>query len=186
MDKNGIVKIGDFGIGRFPPAADSAAYMAPECQDGSPADAGAGLFSLAFIIYDCPFVKLPSPGDDAKSTMTAVMHSTPDPVTECAAGMPTSVDGFFLRALAKDPEYRFPDGMSFLEELLFVRKDYEASRQSIPLVSMESDVARVADAPEAAPELSPEQSLDEPPVAIEEPTAKADRQIGRASCRERV
>ncbi len=171
------VKIGDFGIGRFPPAADSAAYMAPECQDGSPADARSDLFSLAVILYEGLCGKLPFQGDDAKSTMTAVMHSKPDPVTECAPGMPTSVDGFFLRALAKDPDHRFPGGMSFLEELLFVRKDYEASRQGVPLVSMEPDVARVADAPEpeAAPELSPEQSLDDPPVAIEEPTAKADR-----------
>lgn len=170
------VKIGDFGIGRFPPAADSAAYMAPECQDGSPADARSDLFSLAVILYEGLCGKLPFQGDDAKSTMTAVMHSKPDPVTECAPGMPTSVDGFFLRALAKDPDHRFPDGMSFLEELLFVRKDYEASRQGVPLVSMEPDVARVADAPEpeAAPELSPEQSVDDPPVAIEEPTAKAD------------
>ncbi len=166
-----VVKVGDFGIGPlslYDPSritADSAAYAAPERLDGNPADACSDLFSLAVILYQGLCGKLPFQGEDAQSTMAPVMHSKPDPVTDCVPGMPTSVDGFFARALAKDPDHRFPDAMSFLEELQLVRKDYESSRQGVPLASINTDVAPVVDVPELEIEESRlEQAVDVPAV----------------------
>jgi tRNA A-37 threonylcarbamoyl transferase component Bud32 len=119
------VKIADFGVARLSTSEltqsgaslGSPAYMSPEQIRGGALDARSDLFSLAVILYECLCGERPFHGNDLAALAYSIAHETPVPVTERIKGLPPGVDDFFQRALAKDPDERFPDGMSFKQAL---------------------------------------------------------------------
>jgi tRNA A-37 threonylcarbamoyl transferase component Bud32 len=122
---DGAVKLADFGVAR-PPTSEltsagqslgSPAYMSPEQIRGGRVDGRSDLFSLAVVLYEALTGRRPFVGEDLASLGYAVVHTTPLPVTRCGQDLPTALDGFFTRALAKTPEARFQDGDSFRRAL---------------------------------------------------------------------
>jgi len=124
-------KIADFGVARLSTSEltqsgtslGSPAYMSPEQIRGGVLDGRSDLFSLAVILYESLCGKRPFNGDDLPSLAYSVAHETPVPVTRRVRGLPPDLDAFFDRALAKDPDHRFPDGLAFQKALEQVRQD---------------------------------------------------------------
>jgi serine/threonine-protein kinase len=123
--EDGVVKITDFGVARLAASeltrtgtlVGSPAYMSPEQIRGGAVDERSDLFSLAVVLYEALTSKRPFGGEDLPAVAYAVAHETPIPVSEHVDGLPPLLDAFFARALAKDPDERFPDGESFRKGL---------------------------------------------------------------------
>jgi hypothetical protein len=84
------------------------------------------------------------------------------PVTRRAEALPPGLDPFFDRALAKDPEQRFPDGRSFAEALREARREQEE-----PLL-----LTRIEEAPATGPEPWPAGADDASPAPTAAPRAR--------------
>jgi serine/threonine protein kinase len=118
---DGEVKIADFGVARVPcstltrsgSTVGSPAYMSPEQVRGRHVDGRSDLFSLAVILYESLCGERPFGGEDPNAVVYSVVHETAVPITRRVPGLPAGLDGFFDRALAKNPEDRYPDGNAF-------------------------------------------------------------------------
>jgi Tol biopolymer transport system component len=86
------------------------AYMAPECYDGV-ATPASEVFALAVVAYELLTGRRPFDRGTAVATMAAIRLDEALPPSRVAPDrkIPAWVDAVILRALAKDPNVRFPD-----------------------------------------------------------------------------
>ena len=92
-------------------------YMAPEQWLGRKQDGRTDEYALACLLYellsgDPPFTSVFETGDP-EIMMVAVERRAPDPVP----GLPAAANAALLRALAKNPDARFPSCAAFVEAL---------------------------------------------------------------------
>jgi hypothetical protein len=121
----GEPKIMDFGIARVDEGHLTKAgelfgtplYMAPEQALGRPADARSDLFSLATVAYTLLTGEAPFAAPTVPAILARVVHRSVPPPSEVVPGLPSAIDGVLARALAKDPEDRYPSGQDLAEDL---------------------------------------------------------------------
>jgi serine/threonine protein kinase len=122
------VKLLDFGISKHTAAAGLTGefdvlgtpdYMAPEQARGLTAtvDHRADQFSLAAISYEMLSGQLPFAGDDVASVLSRVINDDPPKLSVVAPSVPATVGAVLMRALAKDPEQRYPQIVDFATSL---------------------------------------------------------------------
>ncbi len=125
LEGEDAIKIVDFGIARLGGSVltrtdltlGSPAYMSPEQTHGGTVDGRSDLFSLASILYEALTGTRPFPGDDIPGVLYAIVHTDPVPPSQRRPELSPAFDAFFARALAKDPDRRFPTGAAFEESL---------------------------------------------------------------------
>ncbi|HET9957760.1 MAG TPA: protein kinase [Polyangiaceae bacterium] len=95
-------------------------YMAPEQAIGRAAwvDPRADQYSLGVILYEALTGHTPFDGQDVKELLYQVVAREPTPLTQYAPETPPLVWRVLRRALAKEPDERFPTVMEFASELL--------------------------------------------------------------------
>jgi len=126
LEANGTPKITDFGItlraGGIRATGDgmtlgTAAYIAPEQAAGKEIGPQADLYAAGVVLYEMLTGEVPFPGDDPIDVMYRHMFETPrDPRTlnpEISPGL----SAIMLRALAKEPDARFPSAHAMLSAL---------------------------------------------------------------------
>ena len=119
LGDDGTPALTDFGIaamadqsGRVTTsAAFSAAYAAPEVLDRNAFGPQADQYSLASLVYSLLSGSPPFVADTASKQILAVL-SAPVP-TLTRSDVPEGVEAVLMRALAKDPAYRFPSVAQF-------------------------------------------------------------------------
>ncbi|MGW9113129.1 Stk1 family PASTA domain-containing Ser/Thr kinase [Microbacterium sp. NPDC055683] len=125
---SGQVKVMDFGIARAVSDSSStvaqttailgtAAYFSPEQAKGDPVDARADLYSAGIVLYELLTGRPPFRGDSPVAVAYQHVSETPTPPTAANPALPRTLDLVVLRALAKDPEQRYPDAARFREAL---------------------------------------------------------------------
>jgi serine/threonine-protein kinase len=126
--RDGIVKLTDFGIAKHDYGASPAGranteaglapgtgiYMSPEQVMGAAVDGRSDLYSAAIVLFEMLAGRTPfSPiGKTEIAVRQEQLTSTPPPVRSFFVQLPAPVDAFFVRALAKDPNARFPDAIA--------------------------------------------------------------------------
>ncbi|MEN7344004.1 MAG: serine/threonine protein kinase, partial [Pseudomonadota bacterium] len=68
------------------------------------------LFSLGVTLYELLTGDVPFKGDTIAELMTAITEQQPRKISTLRPGMPSAIDAFIDKALAKQPENRFTDG----------------------------------------------------------------------------
>lgn len=114
------LKLIDFGLASLHPGTEmvgTPSYMAPEFFLQEPADGRADLYALGVVLYTCltrtkPFAALDF--DDAKRQH---LHVHPAPPSTVRAEIPSYLDTFVLRLLAKTPAARYANAAHALREL---------------------------------------------------------------------
>lgn len=125
---DGVIKLTDFGIARVPAeqardtgnmAPGTGAYMAPEQVLGRDLDARADLYAAAIVLYEMLAGTTPFDAPDRNEIMvrTAQVEQAPPPLSSHVATTPAVLDRLLDRALAKDPDLRFPSAVALGEAL---------------------------------------------------------------------
>ncbi|MFF7980597.1 PASTA domain-containing protein [Streptomyces sp. NPDC007901] len=129
---SGQVKVMDFGIARD--ARDvgmtqtslvigTAQYLSPEQAMGHAIDARSDLYSVGCLLYELLTLRTPFTGDSPMAVMYQHVQEEPRPPSLYNPGVGPRVDTIVLRALTKDPAYRYQSAREMLA-------DVEASLQA--------------------------------------------------------
>ncbi|ANH94519.1 serine/threonine protein kinase [Streptomyces sp. SAT1] len=116
-DRDGTVRIGDFGIARFldDPSAGltttgqivgTGLYLAPERAIGTPASPASDLYSLGCVLYQLAVGRPPFESDTATGLLYQHVDSPPVPPHQRGAVLPPAFEAYLLSMLAKRPEER--------------------------------------------------------------------------------
>ncbi|MGH7560176.1 MAG: protein kinase domain-containing protein [Gemmatimonadales bacterium] len=128
-----VVKLVDFGIAKAMAGGGEGGqrvtktgfvvgtpeYMAPEQLAGDPLDGRADQYALALVFYRLVTGRLPFEGDSAHETMVKRLTTPPKPlaVARPETRFPGGLQAVMDRALARQPEERFPAVTEFAQAL---------------------------------------------------------------------
>jgi serine/threonine-protein kinase len=122
---SGELKITDFGIARLTDSGrtrtgvvlGTPSFMSPEQLQGRPLTGRSDLFSLAIALFQLLTGQLPFRGDNMPSLMLKIAQEPHPRIRAFNPALAPGFDGFFDRALAKNPADRFESGASFAQAL---------------------------------------------------------------------
>ncbi len=141
IDKEGIVRIMDFGIARSSESkgitragrmVGTPEYMSPEQVDGVEADQRSDIYSLGAILYEMLTGKQPYGGESSLSI--ALKHKTdpaPDP-KKLNEQVPEELSRVVMKCMAKDKKQRYETAEKLLDELTEVEEGITSSELVIP------------------------------------------------------
>ena len=118
FDHDGRVMLTDFGISKALQAATGLTatgmiigtphYMAPEQGKGAPVDGRADQYSLGVVGYRMITAELPFSGDSVHTIIYKHIYEEPPLASTKRPGIPAALTVAISRALAKEPDQRFP------------------------------------------------------------------------------
>src|SRR5664279_3212651 len=141
ITQSGQVKILDFGVAKLAPglragaaaldtelsvAGDifgTALYMSPEQARGEELDPRTDLFSLGVVIYQMATGKKPFGGNNAVTTLEAVLNRKPIPPLKLNPNLPPDLEGIIGRAMEKDRGNRYPNALALKADLQALKKE---------------------------------------------------------------
>jgi hypothetical protein len=124
---DGRVLVTDFGIAKAAEETSdltdagqvvgTAKYLSPEQVQGKPLDGRADVYALGVVLYEMLCGR--PPFDAATSTATALARLTTDPLRprQLRAGLPRDLEDVVLKAMARDPEARYPTATALCSAL---------------------------------------------------------------------
>ncbi len=122
---SGEPKLMDFGLAKLVsgmgarvtgPFVGTPLYMSPEQALGSGVDARSDLFSLGALAYTLLTGRRAFEAESVPRILQRVIHEEPLRPTRQNRALPSAADYLIARALAKPPEARYPDGVTFAED----------------------------------------------------------------------
>ena len=132
ITEDGIAKVTDFGIAKavsnstitaFGTTIGSVHYFSPEHARGGYTDAKSDLYSLGVVMYEMVTGKVPFDADTPVSVALKHMQEEPEPPIEMNPHLPEAVNKIILKALKKDPMYRYQTATELLEDLRMALKN---------------------------------------------------------------
>lgn len=134
------VKILDFGVARrawstnpndatksmetMTASGGTAAYMAPEVLLQQPDDGRSDIFSLGLVFYEMLGGAQPFQTASLATTIARIVHVNPPPLKNVSAPVAAVVS----RAIAKDPNARYPNAAALLDDLRRVQEGGKPKR----------------------------------------------------------
>jgi predicted Ser/Thr protein kinase len=125
--EDGVVKVSDFGIGKFLTGdADltqtgqmigSPSYMSPEQIRGEKLDPRSDIFGLGVVLYEMFTGSRPFTGESVTSLVYQVIHKEPVDPIEIRPDMPPALAAILRRSLVKNREERYPDAHALVSDL---------------------------------------------------------------------
>ena len=117
VDRDGVVRILDFGIARIEGSAmtqdgaliGSLNYMSPEQMLGRAIDSRSDIFSLGSVGYELLTCQQAFKGGLNDGLLQRLPYDNPPALYEICPGLPAGLEGVIVRALQKDPQDRFQD-----------------------------------------------------------------------------
>ncbi len=140
---NGQIKIMDFGIARVEGSQQitksgvmvgTLHYMSPEQIRGKALDGRTDIFSTGCILYELLTGRRPFPGDSATAILYNIVNENPKPLLSLNDEVPQEIQDILDRALAKDPDHRFPNAGAMAREMEKVLSVYRKTLPRTPPV----------------------------------------------------
>lgn len=145
---DGETKLLDYGvatrIGRPAPGGrrGKPAYMSPEAINKGELDHRSDLFSLAIVLYEMTLSRRLFKAPTAKETMARARAAQVKPPSEIDPDYPRELEAVVLRALARDPDARFPDGRTLATTLKGIGERLGIDMSQAALAAYLSDLFR--------------------------------------------
>jgi eukaryotic-like serine/threonine-protein kinase len=158
VDDEGRAKVTDFGIARAG-ASDmtetgsimgTAQYLSPEQAQGHPVDARSDLYSIGVVLYELLTGRVPFDAESAVTIALKQVSEEPVPPSEFNPAVSDQLEDVVMRALQKDPAYRFADAEEFILAL-------EQAREAGPGTG---EYTRIAPTTGSYPGLAPVAALE--------------------------
>jgi Protein kinase domain len=118
LDVNEHVYLADFGLTRRLEeqglqagegrSVGTPAYLAPEQIEGRPVDGRADVYSLGCVLFECLTGSVPYHRASRLAAAWAHLEEEPPSARELGSELPAAIDAVIQRALAKDPDHRYP------------------------------------------------------------------------------
>lgn len=140
LGQHGAVKICDFGLakartqrmktepglikGKF-------GYLSPEAASGQAVDARTDVFSLGIIVWEMLAMQRLFLGDNDYETVKLVQRAQVPSLSALNPEVDDIFEELLLRALAREPERRYPSARAFMESLL-AYADFSGLRSDLP------------------------------------------------------
>lgn len=114
--RDGVARLLDFGVAKATGRVQETesgelkgklAYMAPEQLTRKAIDRRCDIFAMGIVLWEALTSKRLFAGDDAASTLYAVMNEPIRPPSTMVQGIPSAVDAVVLKALERDPDKRW-------------------------------------------------------------------------------
>lgn len=132
----GQAKIMDFGLAKLAgrtkvtktgTTVGTVAYMSPEQAKGEEVDHRTDIWSLGVVLYEIITGKLPFKGEYDQAVVYSLLNEEPEPIQGLRMGVPIELGQIVLKALAKNPEYRYQHADELLSDLRRVKEMVEMS-----------------------------------------------------------
>ncbi|MGB9698771.1 MAG: serine/threonine-protein kinase, partial [Thermodesulfobacteriota bacterium] len=125
LTPSGKAKVMDFGIAKLPTSTltqtgsilGTPAYMSPEQISGRELDGRSDLFSLGCVFYELMTGARPFKGENLSALSYQITQGTPLLPSALNPRIPSILDVFMLKALAKSPQQRFQNGQEMATSL---------------------------------------------------------------------
>ncbi len=129
VQDDGIVKVTDFGIARIADSATltkgdvvmgSVHYLSPEQASGHPVDSRTDIYSVGVVLYEMLTGRVPFDGENQVSIAMKHIHDMPPAIEAIAPEVPQSLIAVCMKALNKNPEYRYQTASYMAQDLRLV------------------------------------------------------------------
>jgi serine/threonine-protein kinase len=158
LSPDGRVLVADFGIAKAGgdltttnTTLGTAKYLAPEQVEGKPVDARSDVYALGVVLYETLCGRPPFAADTEAATALARLHQEPMRPRNVRAGVPKALEDVVLRAMARDPDDRYPSAAAFRAALLAAGRGAPAEPLSItPARAADGDATVATQAPRVA------------------------------------
>jgi serine/threonine protein kinase len=129
FDEHGRVVLSDFGIARLVESANltqegatvgTPTYISPEQAAGMPVDSRADLYALGVILYEMLAGEPPFSADTNLSLILKHMSEPVPSVSEKMSVNNAALDALIYKAMAKNPDDRYPDAQGFANDVVGV------------------------------------------------------------------
>ena len=97
-------------------------YLSPEQAHGQPVDQRSDLYSAGVVLYELLTGRVPFDGEAPVSIALKHVSERPVPPSQLRPGIPPALEAVVLRALEKDPAYRFQSAEEFIAALENARR----------------------------------------------------------------
>ncbi|MGC8463276.1 MAG: Stk1 family PASTA domain-containing Ser/Thr kinase [Acidimicrobiales bacterium] len=124
----GLVKVTDFGIARALNTEESltqtgavmgtATYFSPEQAEGIGVDARSDIYSLGVVLYEMVTGRPPFLGDTPVAVASKHVREHPPAPRELNPSVPPTFEAVIMKAMAKDPAYRYQTAEDLRADLL--------------------------------------------------------------------
>ena len=141
IDKNGNVKIMDFGIARSirekgitgpSTMIGTPEYMSPEQAEAKEVDHRSDIYSLGVVLYEMATSHVPFEGDTALSVAMKHKGEAPKNPKQLNPHIPDDLSGVILKCLEKDKEKRYQSAADVRSELEKIEKGIPTTERVIP------------------------------------------------------
>ena len=159
LDRSGNIHVADFGIASATgmdsltatgTVLGTAGYLAPEQAKGGRATPASDRYALGVVAFELLAGERPYLGDTPAAEAAAHVHGDIPVISERRHDLPAELDDVFRRALAKEPEERYPTCAELVSSLRNALHEAAGTTYAMPQV----------DTPEAEP--SPRRTVPEP------------------------
>ena len=144
---DGTAKIMDFGIAKLGGThltktgmmVGTVHYMSPEQVRGKPLDGRSDVFSVGVILYELLAGERPFRGEGATQVLYKIVNEEPPPVDLAALGdFAPRLQEILSRALAKDPDARYPSAAALGYDLAGVLEGVRKTGDPVPALAVEA------------------------------------------------
>jgi predicted Ser/Thr protein kinase len=137
VDEEGEIKVTDFGIARSldvdhgvtqtGTVMGTSNYISPEQASGQPVTPATDVYSLGIVLWELLTGDVPFPGETFVAVALRHINDPPPDLLELRPDAPPRLRAVVERALAKEPERRFPSMEAFAAELRAVLKELDGA-----------------------------------------------------------
>lgn len=122
---DGNAKVMDFGIAKLPASTltnagavlGTPSYMSPEQINGREVDGRTDIFSLGCVLYELVTGEKPFKAENLPALSFQICREAASPPSRLNLALDPRIDDVIAKALAKEPQLRFPNGREMAEAL---------------------------------------------------------------------